>query len=182
LTIFFISDTHFGQASMLHFKQRDGVTPVRSFASVSEMDETMIANWNERVRPSDHVYHLGDFAMAKHVAARVAPRLNGHKRLIGGNHDIFGSPFYESIGFEKCFGVRVIDNLLMTHIPVAPWSFGKFRANVHGHVHEKFPKIYKKVDPTAEEGFCPTWLYVNLSVEAINYTPVSLEELKRWIP
>jgi len=35
----------------------------RPFASMEEMDEVLVQRWNERVRPGDRVYHLGDFAV-----------------------------------------------------------------------------------------------------------------------
>ncbi len=104
--IWVIADTHFGHSNIVHkFKRADG-SPLRDFKNVHEHDETIIRNWNERVRPEDHVYHLGDFAMARiHLA--TAQRLNGHKRLVRGNHDIFKTREYVEAGFEEIYGVRV---------------------------------------------------------------------------
>lgn len=182
-TIWFISDTHFSHASMIHkFKLPDG-SPARKFASVEEMDETMIERWNKVVRPADHVWHLGDVTMRWQVLDLIMPRLKGHKRLIPGNHDIFPTKRYLKY-FEKIYGVRVIDKLVFTHIPIAPWSHSRFAANVHGHVHESQAKVMRFEQQTYadfDRVEFKTRTYVNLSVEAINYTPVSLEEIKSWL-
>lgn len=160
--IFFISDTHFGHAALLNFKNEDG-SPVRTFSSVEEMDETLIQRWNSVVRPQDHVYHLGDVAMKRPFLDTLS-RVNGHKRLVRGNHDIFRTKDYLKY-FDEIYASRVLDNLLFTHIPVHPESMGRFTANVHGHVHGQ---------PQGKYG--PR--YYNVSVEVMGYQPISLEDLK----
>jgi len=50
----FTSDTHFTQQRTLELSRRP-------FVDVTEMDLTMISNWNKNVRPNDIVYHAGDF-------------------------------------------------------------------------------------------------------------------------
>jgi calcineurin-like phosphoesterase family protein len=171
--IFFISDTHFGQASMLTFTYHNPGCPclgaqvgcmerlpLRRFSSVEEMDEHMVERWNSVVRPQDHIYHLGDIAMAKRNLPIVS-RLNGHKRLIPGNHDIFPKEYPKY--FEHIWGLRVLDKMIFSHVPLHPRSIGKFRANVHGHIH---------MDGSFGRP------YFNVSVEAVNYTPISLEQIK----
>lgn len=79
---FYIADCHFG-----HDKVRllDG----RPFASVEEMDETMIVRWNERVRKKkDEVVILGDLCLGKgEQVNELLHKLNGKKYLVTGNHD-----------------------------------------------------------------------------------------------
>lgn len=56
--------------------------------TVHEMDECLIARWNEKVGPKDVVYHLGDVGWG--APGRLRPlldRLNGTIHLIAGNHD-----------------------------------------------------------------------------------------------
>jgi calcineurin-like phosphoesterase family protein len=80
---FYVADTHFGHNEVItHCK--------RPFADAAEMDEAMIARWNERVKPTDIVYHLGDFAVGCDVehARAIFERLHGRKYLIIGNHDL----------------------------------------------------------------------------------------------
>lgn len=184
MTIWVISDTHFGHENMVTtFKLADG-SPARKFSSVEEMDETMIERWNEVVRPSDHVYHLGDVSMKRNVVDAVMPRLNGHKRLVHGNHDIFQTKLYAKY-FEKIMGVRVLDEMIFTHIPIAPWSLRpKFKANVHGHVHESQGRVmrYHMTDNVPSDHSRPREVtYVNMSVEVNDYRPVTLEEIKSWV-
>src|SRR5258707_15236022 len=82
MTIYFTSDTHFGHGGAL------GIFG-RPFGSVAEMDEALIAGWNERVRPGDEVWHLGDFALNRSASAMAAilERLCGRKHLVSGNND-----------------------------------------------------------------------------------------------
>ena len=96
---FVISDTHFGHTnSWEKFKLPDG-SPLRPFTSNEEMDETMIERWNAKVKPNDVVYHLGDVVInRKHL--HLVKRLNGKKRLVRGNHDIFKDREYYEVGFE----------------------------------------------------------------------------------
>jgi calcineurin-like phosphoesterase family protein len=151
--LWFSSDHHFGHENIIHYCNRP-------FANAKEMDEHIIDRHNSVVAPSDHYYCLGDVAMNKRFLSCVG-RLNGHGRLIGGNHDIFSAQQYLAAGFEKIMAMRVHANIIFTHVPVHPASLGRFRANVHGHVHQNsypFP-------------------YINVSMEVINYTPVSLDEI-----
>lgn len=161
--IFIISDTHFGHANILNFKKEDG-SPIRSFSCVEEMDQHMVERWNAVVRPQDHVYHLGDVAMKKPDIETVG-RCAGHKRLVRGNHDIYRTKEYLKF-FDEIYGIRVLDGMIFTHIPIHSESLGRFKANIHGHVHA-LPERY----------YGPR--YLNVSVEVINYTPVSLEDLKK---
>lgn len=171
MTIWFTSDTHFDHANILTFKRADG-TALRPFSSVEEMNETLIARWNAVVKPSDHIYHLGDVTMArgnhtKHIDI-IMSRLNGHKRICLGNHDQLSSRWYQQ-RFEKVKSINVLDGLAFTHIPIHPESLGRFRFNVHGHLHANRVLL---------SPHHPDPRYVSVCVEQTNFTPVSLEELK----
>ena len=50
---YYISDPHFDYVPILEQAQRP-------FSSISEMNETLIDNWNRTVSDSDTVYLLGD--------------------------------------------------------------------------------------------------------------------------
>jgi calcineurin-like phosphoesterase family protein len=57
-SVFLVSDTHFGHAGVCRFTRNDGVTKLRPWTDPDEMDEEMVRRWNERVKPTDKVYHL----------------------------------------------------------------------------------------------------------------------------
>lgn len=171
MTIFFISDTHFDHANILTFRRGDG-SALRPFSSVDEMNETLIERWNKTVKPSDHVYHLGDVTMARGKASKhidtIMGRLNGHKRICLGNHDQMIAAWYFK-WFEKVKAASVLDGMIFTHIPIHPDSLSRFKVNVHGHLH---------ANRVLASPHHPDPRYVNICVEHTNYTPVSLEELK----
>ena len=79
--IHFTSDTHWGHANIIKYSSRP-------YADVEEMNEALIKNWNEVVKPTDTVWHLGDFAfMQFHKFKSVLWRLNGDIHFVRGNHD-----------------------------------------------------------------------------------------------
>lgn len=164
--IFVISDTHFGHANILRFTDRFE-KPLRTFDSVGHMNEHMVEKWNSVVRPVDKVYHLGD-VLVKGADWTILGRLNGHKRLILGNHDYPKAKLY-ALYFEDIYSTRLLEGLLLSHIPIHPMSLGKARANVHGHVHNNVPALH----------FGPQ--YLNVSVEVIDYTPIEWGELKNKV-
>jgi calcineurin-like phosphoesterase family protein len=78
--IWFTSDPHFFHANVIKYCDRP-------YASVEEMNEALIANWNSVVKPEDTIYCLGDFSLAYRPVELFTRRLNGIKVLIPGNHD-----------------------------------------------------------------------------------------------
>lgn len=166
-TIWLFSDPHFSHANILNFKKPDG-KPMRNFACVEDMDEFIIKRWNERVRDSDHVYLLGDVAMKKEGVEQLY-RLKGKKRLVRGNHDIAGDTKFYMKFFEEIYGVRVFDDLILSHIPLHPESVKERWTNCHGHLHNNKPPNH--LGPK----------YFNLSCEYTFYAPVTIEQVRKAI-
>jgi calcineurin-like phosphoesterase family protein len=169
---FFISDTHFGHAKTTDgtFVNHDG-SNLRPFGSVEEMDEAMVANWNDVVADHDKVYVLGDCVIGrKHL--NQFRRLKGHKRLIRGNHDIFKTQDYVDVGFKEIYGVRVLEDCILSHIPLHQDCITtRFGVNVHGHLHGNriMAQGYTTfVDPR----------YFSVCVEKIDYTPLEYGEMR----
>lgn len=163
--IYLISDTHFGHENILKFKGEDGY--LREFDSVKDMDDCMVTNWNETVNDHDIVYHLGDVYFGR--GHEVLPLLKGRKRLVLGNHDNAKSPHILN-NFQKVMVWRMFPeyDLALTHIPMhmsedhSAVRSGKYHYNVHGHIHDR---------PS------PTMHHINVSCEAIGYTPVDIERI-----
>ena len=131
--VFLVSDTHFGHAGVCRFTRTDGVTKLRPWTDPDEMDEFMVAAWNERVRPNDKVYHLGDVVINR-KALGIMRRLNGDKVLIRGNHDIFRDVEYRE-HFRELRAYHVMNGMILSHIPIHSESLGRFGVNIHGHLH-----------------------------------------------
>lgn len=161
MTIFFISDTHFGHTNILKFTKADG-SKLRPWDDLEEMHEAMVQNWNSVVKPQDKVYHLGDVYMGGRPDMPLLERLNGHKRLVLGNHDGYDTSCYLK-HFEHVYGSRQFDGFIFTHIPIHTDSLARWGHNVHGHLHANGVNDAR---------------YINVSVEQIDYTPISLDELK----
>lgn len=178
--IWVISDTHFRHSNILTFIDSASGTLVRGdrFKDIDEMDEHMFERWNSVVKPGDIVYHLGDVVMGdKEWFKKNWPKLNGSKRLIVGNHDDI--PFLSSGGFfakVQMWRMWTEFGLVFSHVPMHPSNLlrmvkkdGKWPedcdslVNIHGHIHQ---------NPS------PEGPYRNVSVEAIDYTPVNIEDLR----
>jgi calcineurin-like phosphoesterase family protein len=160
---YFISDTHFGHHNIIEFCNRP-------FASVLEMNQTMIDNWNKTVGVDDTIIHGGDFALGAtfDVQQHICNLLNGHKILIRGNHDGSKSRM-ERIGFHEVYDYYFSfeHDLLVFHNPdsVPPTILelrDKCKYFFYGHIHERYVE---------KEGM------FNICAEALGYTPRTLEEV-----
>lgn len=142
-TTFLVSDTHFGHKGVCHFLNEDG-SKLRPWDNPDDMDEDMVKFWNDIVKPGDKVYHIGDVVINRR-ALTILSRLNGDKVLIKGNHDIFKLHDYTKY-FRDVRGYHVMNNFILSHIPVHPDSKGRFSGNIHGHLHSR--RITKQVTVT----------------------------------
>lgn len=181
----FLTHTFGHTNSWEKFKLPNG-DPLRPFTSTEEMDETMVERWNAVVRPQDTVYHLGDVVINKKSLHHVK-RLNGKKRLVRGNHDIFKDAEYREVGFESLYGVRVfVDQFILSHIPLHPDCVTeRFRVNVHGHLHAN--ELMQEYDTGMGSTFHrdmamrPDPRYLCVSVEHTDYRPLSFDEVEARI-
>lgn len=164
-----IADTHFGHAGVCKFMREDG-SKLRPWTDPEEMDEALIDNWNKVVGEFDRVYLLGDVVINRRCLHTLY-RLKGKKVLVKGNHDIFALndylPHFDDI---RAYVVKVgkeKQKTILSHIPVHPESLGRFGMNIHGHLHSN---VVKNMSGIVDQR------YVCVSVEHINFTPITLEE------
>ena len=158
MTVFFTSDTHFGDHRTLNIGERP-------FGSVAEMDAALVANWNAAVGPEDEIWHLGDVARRAADVPDLLARLHGAKHLIAGNNDPPATR--EAAGWTSVRDyqeLRMADRLVvLCHYPFRSWN-GQHRGaiNLHGHSHGRMKPLPRQFD---------------VGVDARHFRPVTLEQL-----
>jgi calcineurin-like phosphoesterase family protein len=138
LPVYFVSDTHFGDARALRIDRRP-------FASLREHDEALVSRWN------DTVWHLGDFALAR-TPDRVTSllgRLNGTKHLIIGNNDPAATLEAHGWASARHYVEIAVDgiDLVLCHYPFRTWNgMGRGRIDLHGHSHGRLKPVTRQYD------------------------------------
>ena len=182
-SVFLVSDTHFGHLGVCKFTRNDGVTKLRPWTDPAEMDEAMVKAWNERVKPADKVYHLGDVVINR-KSLDIMHRLNGDKVLIRGNHDIFKDDDYR-VHFRELRAYHVMNGMILSHIPVHSDSLGRFGTNIHGHLHANRVRRARGVDAKTGEVLYSDEIdprYHNVSVEQLpDFAPILFEDVLKRI-
>jgi calcineurin-like phosphoesterase family protein len=181
-SVFLVSDTHFGHAGVCRFTHEDTGVKIRPWTDPDEMDEAMVKLWNERVKPTDKVYHLGDVVINR-KSLKIMSRLNGDKVLIRGNHDIFKDTDYRE-HFRELRAYHVMNGLILSHIPVHEASLGRFGCNIHGHLHTRRVKKARGVDTRTGEVLYsdePDVRYHCVCVEQTDFAPILFEDVIRRI-
>lgn len=161
MTRFVISDHHFNHDNIREYADRP-------FHDVEDMNDYMCERWGEVVSEDDVVVYGGDIAMARgDVASELVESLPGSFLYLQGNHD--GSLNPESVSFP------MVEHTILQHDGYRFWYTHR-PDNVpddwtewvlHGHTHNDDPFI----DYDANR--------VNVSVEAVRYTPVPLPQLTK---
>jgi calcineurin-like phosphoesterase family protein len=167
MTIFFTSDHHFGHANIIKHCNRPWNT-------VAEMNEGLIERWNERIKPEDTVYHLGDLSFTKpKLVSSFLEHLNGRKHLIRGNHD--NKVDLYSHFFESVRDYRVLrwegEIIVLMHFPISSWEgMHKGTWHLHGHSHGTHQR---SLPLSTEHG--PS---LDVGVDCHNWYPLSFEEVR----
>lgn len=156
--VWFTADTHFGHTNIIKYCNRP-------FASVEEMDETLIANWNAVVGPTDTVWHLGDVCFAE--PGPYLKRLNGRINLLWGNHD-------DRWRKQLAKGVETVADVHLLH-----WDGEK--AFLSHYAHRVWPKshhgvwhLYGHSHGTIEDHGRST----DVGVDCWGFTPVAFEVIR----
>ena len=156
----------------LHFHYKPILETRNDLASIFEMDEMLIRNWNETVKEDDTVYVVGDVGYNDNrVPGDALERLRGHKHLIRGNHDVGfddGERLYDY--FETVTDFNEIEDgshhIILCHYPIV---HNKKSYMIHGHLHQVngiYYDILKKLPQV-----------LNAGVDINGYRPVTLPEL-----
>ena len=156
MTVWFTADTHFGHGNIITYCKRP-------YADVAEMDEGLIANWNERIGETDEVWHLGDFSWTD--PRPYLSRLNGIKHLVRGNHEPMArvEAGWASVQHYKELKVDGVD-LVLFHYGMRLWNQCRHGAvHLYGHSHARLPGDAQCCD---------------VGVDYWDYRPVNLVEIK----
>ncbi len=138
----------------------------RGFSSAKEHDDNLVSCWNSVVTKRDITYILGDITMEKVSPYPILDKLLGIKKVILGNHDM-PTHVTELLKYvNSVAGMYKHKGIILTHCPIHPMELGRFKANIHAHIH------YDSV-PGNEDG-----KYLHTDAAILNYTPRTFEELK----
>lgn len=172
--MWFTSDLHFWHKNVITFCKRP-------WATVEEMNEGLIANWNSVVGPNDLVMCLGDmFFCGTTKAKEIMSRLNGTKQLLRGNHDwnVVKPHRAAEFGFDVVTdgtipGELAGRSIIMSHFPYRedhteevrflekrPVDTGLWL--LHGHVHSAW-KVRDR--------------QINVGVDVWDWKPVHMNQL-----
>ena len=169
---FFTSDTHFFHSRIIQYC-------LRPFADATDMNEQLIANWNNVVTPDDVVYHLGDFAFSDEQGVdRVMRRLNfKHFHFIKGNHDEPFCDWYHSNKDDTYLAPKVSlhpsyletkiegHKFTLCHYAMRVWNESHRGAlHLYGHSHGTLP------DDCNSKSF-------DVGVDCHDFAPISLERV-----
>ena len=165
----FTADLHLGHANIIKYCKRP-------FKTLVEMNETLIKNWNNRVKKEDTIFNIGDFCFKNSPggkdgegvpikAKKWEAYLNGKIIHIRGNHDRNNST------------KTIIQNMVIRHggktihlVHNPKYANLNCRINFVGHIHDQY--LIKKVKNT---------ILYNVGVDVNEFKPKSFEEIMKNI-
>lgn len=170
--LYFTSDLHFCH-------DREFIWAERGFKSVSEMNETIIRNWNSMIDENDDCYVLGDIMLGDNTQGlKCLKQLRGHIHIIKRNHDTVSRiPLYES-----CYNVVKVSNaeyikaegynFYLSHYPTitanlddgAPIKARVINLCGHSHIKNRFKDMDKG-------------LIYHVEIDCHNNFPISFDEI-----
>ena len=160
--IFLCSDHHLGDTKICHYLDDNG-NKNRPYDTIDEMHESIVELHNSVVtRSSDKVIYGGDVVIDKSYFP-ILGLMNGKKRLVRGNHDIFADKLYYQY-FQQIHGVKVIADrkVIITHIPIHSTCIKEGWINITGHLHRRV------IDDPRYRCIC---------LEQTEFKPVELDEV-----
>ena len=172
----FIADTHFGHENILSVCRPQ-------FSSIEEMDSTMIQNINRKMKKTDTLYILGDFAYrSKQPPQAYLEAIKPRKILIEGNHDRDWLKHLSEEEIKRYFvGVyprhSIKKNgieLHFDHFPRLAWNRSHYFAqsfSICGHIHNaRDTTVAARLFPQVPCQF-------NAGVDVNRFEPVTFAEL-----
>ena len=170
--LFLTSDSHYGHFNICKYCHRP-------FQSRSEMDQTLIKNWNAVVPEDGIVVHCGDFMLPHNEDIKeynkYLNQLHGRVLLLRGNHDRASLDWVS----DKLIAVRdqamiVVDGvkIFAQHYPCAAFN-GDY--HVYGHIHTLADGTCYGIDGDVTKVMGKNTY--DVGVDQNGYTPVSYWQL-----
>lgn len=170
--LFLTSDSHLGHYNICKYCHRP-------FQSRSEMDQTLIKNWNAVVPEDGIVVHCGDFMLPHNEDIKeynkYLNQLHGRVLLLRGNHDRASLDWVS----DKLIAVRdqamiVVDGvkIFAQHYPCAAFN-GDY--HVYGHIHTLADGTCYGIDSDVTKMMRKNTY--DVGVDQNGYTPVSYWQL-----
>ena len=170
--LFMTSDSHLGHYNICKYCHRP-------FQSRSDMDQTLIKNWNAVVPEDGIVVHCGDFMLPHNEDIKeynkYLNQLHGRVLLLRGNHDRASLDWVS----DKLIAVRdqamiVVDGvkIFAQHYPCAAFN-GDY--HVYGHIHTLADGTCYGIDGDVTKVMRRNTY--DVGVDQNGYTPVSYWQL-----
>jgi len=165
MSVFFTADLHLNHKAIIDHCHRP-------FASVEEMDATLIDNINSVVTRGDLLYIVGDFSLGNRAVVEAQrKRINcAQVFLIRGNHDSLSAKQYEECGFifkgDLCEVKVEGQKISLCHYAMRRWPSSHHGAwHLYGHSHGHLP------DTGQDFSF-------DVGVDCFKFAPISFERVK----
>ena len=189
MQFWFTADTHFGHGNIIKYCQRPFMSPAEREAiradsrarlrlsddTVRRHDDALLNAINARVAPGDTLWVLGDFCLGGLAEARrYRDRIRcSNVFLVWGNHDRgeIAPAFSDTI--EQGMIWAEGHEIWLNHYPMRSWNKA-FHGSWHlyGHVHGRLRR---------EDAANPAALVRDVGVDACDYRPVSLADLRAYM-
>lgn len=144
---YFTSDLHFLHKNIIKYNRP-------YYASVKEMNESIIATINKTVTPADTLYILGDIALGSvKIACEYLAQINCRVKIVPGNHDgekalrryaqLENIEILPALYEKNLAGV----NIVMCHFPMVSWNRSHHGAwHLFGHTHGSYVGLGRSID------------------------------------
>ncbi len=167
----FTADLHLGHFNIIKYCNRP-------FKTLEEMNNTLIRNWNSRVKKEDVIFYVGDFCFKNSPGGKTGEgvpikakewenKFNGKIIYIRGNHDKNNSTKTIIEKLTIRYGSKYIT---LIHNP----SYVSLDTSINfvGHIHNNWSiKRIKRGN-----GFTDA---INVGVDVNNFAPATFEELMK---
>lgn len=161
--VVFISDTHWGHRNICKYRPQ--------FETREQHDQAVLDGILKMADKRTTLWMLGDCFFTEESLLNLYALMESFQAInfIPGNHDVDTATRAKQLKETIVPNVNMVASLYpykefwLSHCPIHPAEMRKRTANIHGHVHN---------------ATLPDKKYVNVCCEAVNYTPISLEEIR----